>query len=568
MESIQFLLQQAHALWRQGNEQGMIEYLEKAIHLCRQEKNDKKLIEILNEYGGSLRNVGRYDEAISAIEESLKILKKNKSYSPQTYATILINLGNTYREKKLYYEAESYLLKAKEIFQSLEDTSYAYIGLLNNLALLYQNTNNYDIAHKLQLEAVELLESTEYQVPLAISYNNLYEISKHIKGYSELSPEIYLDKAAYILQREVGTSHPMYAAVLNNRADYEINQHHYDKALQLYREALPIVKHNYGIDSQAYQSVQQNLDYVKDLIETLQQKSKPSRKTGLQLGRELAHYVAQDLELNMPNICPFLCLALVGTGSECLGYDDVLSEDHDFTKRCQLFLPDDIYKSSKDNLLSYFTNYAHGQVQIESISHFYKSYTLYPEGPQSPSEYRRVPQDLLCTATNGEVFVDNLGTFSTIRQRLLSYYPEDIRLRKIAYELNQLAQSGQYNLQRMVERNDMVAAHLARTKFTQHYMLIVHLLNKSYAPFYKWIYRHTCALPILGNTVNYGIPDLLNAPLTDSKRHIDLLCNALIQELHRQSLSTSPIDFLTYQAKEVMQHIQDDDLRLEDSWVK
>ena len=86
MESIQFLLQQAHALWRQGNEQGMIEYLEKAIHLCRQEKNDKKLIEILNEYGGSLRNVGRYDEAITAIEESLKILQKNKSYSPQTYA--------------------------------------------------------------------------------------------------------------------------------------------------------------------------------------------------------------------------------------------------------------------------------------------------------------------------------------------------------------------------------------------------------------------------------------------------------------------------------------------------
>lgn len=73
-------------------------------------------------------------------------------------------------------------MKAKEIFQSLEDTSYAYIGLLNNLALLYQNTNNYDIAHKLQLEAVELLESTEYQVPLAISYNNLYEISKHIKA--------------------------------------------------------------------------------------------------------------------------------------------------------------------------------------------------------------------------------------------------------------------------------------------------------------------------------------------------------------------------------------------------
>lgn len=568
MESIQSLLQQAHALWCQGNEQGMIEYLEKAIHLCRLEHDDKKLIEILNEYSGSLRNVGRYDEAIAAINESLQIFEKNKTYSPQTYATILINLGNTFREKKSYFEAEMYLLKAKEIFQSMGDTSYAYIGLLNNLALLYQDTNNYDAAHKLQLEAVHLLESTEYQVPLAISYNNLYEISKHIKEPSELSPEIYLDKAAYILQREVGTSHPMYAAVLNNRADYEINQHHYDEALQLYREALPIVKHNYGIESQAYKSVQQNLEYVKDLIETLQQSSKPFRKTGLELGRELSHYVAQDVELNLPDISPYICLALVGTGSECLGYDDAVSEDHDFTKRCQLFLPDEIYKSYKDKLISYFTNYSQGLVQLESISQFYKRYTLYPEGPQSPAEYRRIPQDLLCTATNGEVFLDNLGTFTNIRQRLLTYYPEDIRLRKIAYELNQLAQSGQYNLPRMLQRGDTVAAQLALSQFVNHYMLAVHLLNKSYAPFYKWIYRHTCNLPILGNTVKYGIPDVLNSSLNDTKHHIDHLCNALIQELQSHALSNSSIDFLTYQAKEVMQRIQDQALRTEDSWVE
>ena len=231
MESIQSLLKQAHTLWRQGNEQGMIDYLEKAIHLCRTQKNDKKLIEILNEYSGSLRNVGRYDDAITAIDESLRLYEKSDTYTPQTYATILINLGNTYREKKSYYEAETHLLKAKEIFQSVGDTSYAYIGLLNNLSLLYRDTNNYETAHELQLEAVRLLEPTEYQVPLAISYNNLYEISKHVKGKQELSPQVYLDKATYILRREVGTEHPMYAAVLNNRADFEMEQHHYDVAL-------------------------------------------------------------------------------------------------------------------------------------------------------------------------------------------------------------------------------------------------------------------------------------------------------------------------------------------------
>lgn len=568
MESIQSLLKQAHTLWRQGNEQGMIDYLEKAIHLCRTQKNDKKLIEILNEYSGSLRNVGRYDDAITAIDESLRLYEKSDTYTPQTYATILINLGNTYREKKSYYEAETHLLKAKEIFQSVGDTSYAYIGLLNNLSLLYRDTNNYETAHELQLEAVRLLEPTEYQVPLAISYNNLYEISKHVKGKQELSPQVYLDKAAYILRREVGTEHPMYAAVLNNRADFEMEQHHYDVALNLYREALPIVKHNYGVESQAYQSVLHNLEYVKDLIKTLQQEVPCHRQTGLELGRELAHQVAQDIELNLPDLAPYMCLALVGTGSECLGFDDAISEDHDFTKRCQLFLPADIYETNKERLQSYFKNYAYGTVQIECISEFYQRYTLYPEGPQCEKEFRRVPQDLLCTATNGEVFLDNFGSFTHIRQRLLAYYPEDIRLRKIAYELNQLAQSGQYNLPRMLQRGDTIAASLALHQFVHHYMLLVHLFNKSYAPFYKWLYRHSCTLPILGNTVKHGIVELLDAPITDTKSHIDRLCSAIIQELQRNGLRTSPIDFLTYQAKEVIQRIQDPLLRKEDSWVE
>ena len=568
MESIQSLLKQAHTLWRQGNEQGMIDYLEKAIHLCRTQKNDKKLIEILNEYSGSLRNVGRYDDAITAIDESLRLYEKSDTYTPQTYATILINLGNTYREKKSYYEAETHLLKAKEIFQSVGDTSYAYIGLLNNLSLLYRDTNNYETAHELQLEAVRLLEPTEYQVPLAISYNNLYEISKHVKGKQELSPQVSLDKAASSLRREVGTEHPMYAAVLNNRADFEMEQHHYDVALNLYREALPIVKHNYGVESQAYQSVLHNLEYVKDLIKTLQQEVPCHRQTGLELGRELAHQVAQDIELNLPDLAPYMCLALVGTGSECLGFDDAISEDHDFTKRCQLFLPADIYETNKERLQSYFKNYAYGTVQIECISEFYQRYTLYPEGPQCEKEFRRVPQDLLCTATNGEVFLDNFGSFTHIRQRLLAYYPEDIRLRKIAYELNQLAQSGQYNLPRMLQRGDTIAASLALHQFVHHYMLFVHLFNKSYAPFYKWLYRHSCTLPILGNTVKHGIVELLDAPITDTKSHIDRLCSAIIQELQRNGLSTSPIDFLTYQAKEVIQRIQDPLLRKEDSWVE
>ena len=120
----------------------------------------------------------------------------------------------------------------------------------------------------------------------------------------------------------------------------------------------------------------------------------------------------------------------------------------------------------------------------------------------------------------------------------------------------------------MLQRGDTIAASLALHQFVHHYMLLVHLLNKSYAPFYKWLYRHSCTLPILGNTVKHGIAELLEAPIRDTKPHIDRLCTAIIQELQRNGLSTSPIDFLTYQAKEVIQRIQDPLLRGEDSWVE
>ena len=91
--------------------------------------------------------------------------------------------------------------------------------------------------------------------------------------------------------------------------------------------------------------------------------------------------------------------------------------------------------------------------------------------------------DLLCVATNGKVFLDNLGKFSEIRNRLLNFYPEDIRLKKIAFQLNKMAQSGQYNYNRMIKRGDTVAANIAQGEFVKHYLEFVHLLNKNICHF-------------------------------------------------------------------------------------
>lgn len=112
-----------------------------------------------------------------------------------------------------------------------------------------------------------------------------------------------------------------------------------------------------------------------------------------------------------------------------------------------------------------------------------------PEGPETLSQWRRVPEAFLATATNGQVFADPQGHFTAIREKLLRFYPEDVRIKKIVARAAVMAQAGQYNYPRCLRRGDTVAAQLALAEFTRAALSMVYLLNRRYAPFYKWMHR-------------------------------------------------------------------------------
>ncbi|SKC49160.1 Tetratricopeptide repeat-containing protein [[Eubacterium] yurii] len=568
MTEAENLVATAHSLWRAGKENDMLKYLSDAIKIYRSENNYPKLIEILNEYAGALRINGKYEEALKNIQEALSIQKSKYGINNTSYATTLMNEANIYREKGDYCTAEDIMLKSKKIFDALNDKSYSYVGLLNNLSLVYQAIKKYEKAEELQLEAIDILkQSSNYNVPLAISYNNLYSIQKQLNKFESAFENLLLAKN--LLEKEVGKNHPLYSAVLNNLAEVKLKEKDYLSALELYKEALEVVEKCYGAQSSAYKSVQSNLSYVFDLISTLEIDDNSNRKyeRGLDRAEKLAEKIKKLIYTEMPYIRDRICIALAGRGSECLGFDDEISSDHDNQTRCLLLLDDSDFELYFSQISDLIHKHISEEVTIQKITDFYSFYTSFPYGPVTIEDYRNIPEEYLCSATNGKVFIDNLGKFTTIRNRILNYYPQDFIYKKLAYHLNNISQSGQYNYPRLLKRKDIVAMNFALNEFVKHYIRVVHILNKKYTPFYKWSFRNLENLDILGDYTMQSLNLLFDYDDIEREEIINDMCIRLVQELNSRNITKSKIDFLTYQAYEITQKISDINLRNEDNWI-
>ena len=62
---------------------------------------------------------------------------------------------------------------------------------------------------------------------------------------------------------------------------------------------------------------------------------------GLELSRAFFEECGRPmLEAQFPDLMPYLAAGLFGSGSECFGYDDDVSRDHDFEPGFCLFLPE------------------------------------------------------------------------------------------------------------------------------------------------------------------------------------------------------------------------------------
>lgn len=300
-------------------------------------------------------------------------------------------------------------------------------------------------------------------------------------------------------------------------------------------------------------------------------------------GLELAEkyykaYGEKMIKEQFPEVAGQIAAGLVGYGSECLGFDDEISMDHDYGPSFCIWLPREIYgqygekmQEAYDALPKEFMGFSgrveeeqgKGRVGILCLEDFYLEILGRDSAPEAAQEWLAIPEPALSAAVSGRVFEDYLGRFTEIREALLAYYPEEVWRKKLAESLAKAAQAGQYNYARAMKRGERIAAEISLTEFVKEAMRIVYLLNKKYAPFYKWMHRGMKELPIcseVGDMLSliYQVPDPAEAweeagPAdfvyqlnTGDGRVvvIEAVCNVLVQTLNEMGLSGVQDNFL------------------------
>lgn len=270
-----------------------------------------------------------------------------------------------------------------------------------------------------------------------------------------------------------------------------------------------------------------------------------------------------------------IATGLVGKGSDCFGFDDKQSGDHDFGPRFFMWVTKEVYDKIGSELAAEYeklpkeymgiarTETAQGKDRagVMVIEDFYKdiigvdligALTKESKALTTVKSWLAAHDYSLAAAVNGEVFRDDEGIFTSYRELIKGYYPKAVWYRKISQACALFSQNGQYNLPRMRKRGQLVAAELAKAECARQAMKLNYLLNKTYAPHDKWLFK---AMPDNPGMVysNEGEPDKNVSELIEEisltsvgrahekqlEKAIESLALIFANELERQSMAGS-----------------------------
>jgi hypothetical protein len=216
-----------------------------------------------------------------------------------------------------------------------------------------------------------------------------------------------------------------------------------------------------------------------------------------------------------------IAVGLVGEGSDCFGFDDYISTDHDYGIGFCMWLDDETYNKiggalqhSYEQMVQEY-NKSHGQgvnIYMDArrgvmpVKTFYAGILgmdttvvddVVEKGSISDRMWAVVTEDKFATAVNGEVYRDDAGLFTSIRQIIQNYYSEKVWYIKLAEQLYHFSQNVQSNYARMMARHDYVTSSICVAQGMESAMSLIYLINRRFAPYYKWMRKGMNNLTVL-----------------------------------------------------------------------
>ena len=303
---------------------------------------------------------------------------------------------------------------------------------------------------------------------------------------------------------------------------------------------------------------------------------------GLELSKRFFDaYGAPMLRERFPEWADRLAVGLVGSGSECFGFDDAVSQDHDFEPGFCIFLPEE---DALDRKTAFQMERAYAALPGEflgftrpklapvggprrgviRLGDFLEARTGNRDGTLPPDRWLRLEEQYLAEVVNGDLFWEGDGVFASVRARL-ARQPADVRKKKLAGRLLGMAQAGQYNYPRCLAHGEPAAAQLAVGEFVRHAIAVIFLLNERYLPYYKWQFRALRTLPLLGTeaeTLELLLTTDNGKTMARAKQDMmENLASAVVAALQDQGLSEAVCGDLEKHAYSVNDQIADPALR-------
>lgn len=561
--NVEEILTGLDALFEAGKMEQVEPFLQEALQIAMETQDTGTVITVVNELIGFYRDTSQYEKALYYCEQILPFMELHGLKGSIHYATTCLNVANACRAAGEWNASLRFYKEVEETYKRLlPEKDSLYASYYNNLSLLYQEMGQFEEACECLKKALKIIELYQDEIKIAITCSNL--AASLLRTANREEAEGYLNRALSIFLAD-GERDFHYGAALSVMGELQFQKGNYEAAEKYYEKALAELLKHVGKTENYYRTLD-NLEQVR--------KVRAKSQIG-SLGRQMyadfyEEYGEPMLRKKFPAYLSKIAVGRVGEGSECFGFADELSMDHDFGPGFSLWVTRETYDAIGKYLQEEYEKLpltfrgitgrnmreAAGRTGVCVIEDFYQR-ILGGRIPETLEDWLQADEAALAAATNGEVLRDEEGIFTSVREHLLSYYPREVWGRRLAQTMVQLSQYGQYNLERMWKRGDVVTATQCRFRFISHAMKMVYLLNRQYAPYYKWMYKGMESLNCFG--VRELLERLTLASAIEVETSISLIeeiCGLFLEELERQGLVSRREDtYLEHYAYQVMERL-------------